>query len=136
MAPSAKLYLVEANSNSNADLLNAEQVAAACVLDGQVSNSWGSGEFSGENANDSLFTANNIVYFASAGDVDGVSYPAASPNVISVGGSAFSRNQITGDFQNQASWGNEDATYSFGSTSWGPAAARAPMSPAPAIRQA
>jgi subtilase family serine protease len=107
-APSAKLYLVEAKSNLNTDLLNAEKVAAACVQDGQIANGWGASEFSGENTNDSVFTAKNIVYFAAAGDDVGVSYPAASPNVIGLGGSAFSRNQITGAFQSQASWGNQD----------------------------
>jgi hypothetical protein len=65
MAPSAKLYLVEANSNNLSDLLNAESVAAACVSaagGGQVSNSWALAEFSGENANDSTFTKANVVY--------------------------------------------------------------------------
>ena len=107
-APSAKLYLVEAKSNMTTDLLNAEKVAAACVQDGQIANGWGLSEFSGENANDSVFTAKNIVYFAAAGDYVGVLYPAASPNVIGLGGSVFSRNQITGEFQSQASWGNQD----------------------------
>jgi hypothetical protein len=79
------------------------RVAAACVKDGQVSNSWGMGEFVGENANDKFFMAKNIVYFFSAGDIAGVSYPAASPNVVGVGGSAFSRDQIHGEFQSQAS---------------------------------
>jgi subtilase family serine protease len=107
-APSAKLYLVEAKSNLVTDLLNAEKIAAACVQDGQIANGWGASEFSGENANDAVFTAKNIVYFAAAGDDVGVLYPAASPNVIGVGGSAFSRDQITGEFHSQASWGNQD----------------------------
>ena len=111
LAPSATLYLVEAKSNSTTDLLNAEQVAAACVQEGEVSNSWGRGEFSGEKADDFVFTAKDIVYFAAAGDLDGVEYPAASPNVIGLGGSAFSRNQISGAFQSQASWGNEDLPF-------------------------
>jgi kumamolisin len=93
MAPSANLYLVEANSNSLTDLLAAEAVASQCVqanTAGQVSNGWGGSEFSGETAYDSSFTAANVVYFFAAGDEPGVSYPAASPNVIGVGGTTFS----------------------------------------------
>jgi kumamolisin len=111
MAPSAKLYLVEANSNSYSDLLNAEQVAAACVqnsTEGEVSNSWASSEFSGEGSFDSTFTATNLVYYFAAGDSPGVSYPAASPNVVGVGGSALSRDQIKGAYHSQSSWENQD----------------------------
>jgi kumamolisin len=107
MAPSAKLYLVEANSSNSGDLLNAVGVATACIeanTKGQVSNSWGSAEFSGENASDSTFTGKNVVYFFAAGDSAGVSYPAASPNVVGVGGTTLSRNQITGSYQSQATW--------------------------------
>jgi len=111
MAPSAKLYLVEANSSSYSDLLNAEQVAAKCVeanKSGQVSNSWGGSEFSGETSSDSVFAGSYVEYFAAAGDAPGVMWPAASPNVIGVGGTAISRNQVTGNFQSQATWENED----------------------------
>lgn len=93
VAPAAKLYLVEANSGSLTDLLAAEAVASLCVRAnraGQVSNSWAFTEFYGETAYDSSFTAANVVYFAAAGDIPGVSYPAASPNVIAVGGTTFS----------------------------------------------
>jgi kumamolisin len=93
MAPSAQLYLVEANSNSYTDLLAAEAVATNCVqanTAGEVSNSWGGGEFSGEIAYDSSFTGANVVYFFAAGDQPEVSYPAASPNVVGVGGITFS----------------------------------------------
>jgi hypothetical protein len=44
MAPSARIYLVEACSNSNTDLFDAETVAAALVAaagGGDISNSWG-----------------------------------------------------------------------------------------------
>src|SRR5271165_521139 len=58
MAPSAKIVLVEAASNSFADLLTAEDVASSLVNaagGGEVSNSWGGGEFQGENSYDSHF---------------------------------------------------------------------------------
>ncbi len=113
MAPSAKLYLVEAKTNLLTDMLNAVGVATACVqksTKGQISNSWGTAEFSGEPAYDGTFTGAGVVYFFAAGDISatgnspGVSYPAASPNVVGVGGTTFSRNQITGSYQSQAVW--------------------------------
>ena len=58
MAPDAKLFLVEARSNSLNDLLAAESVAGNRVASaggGEVSNSWGSDEFAGETSFDSVF---------------------------------------------------------------------------------
>ncbi len=66
MAPSAKLYLVEAKTNLLTDMLNAVGVATACVqksTKGQISNSWGTAEFSGEPAYDGTFTGAGVVYF-------------------------------------------------------------------------
>ncbi len=128
MAPSAKLSLVEASSSSFSDLLNAEQVAVKCGqanTEGQISNSWGGNEFAGELADNSSFTGNNAEFFAAASDYPGVSYPAASPKVISVGGTAISRNQITGSYQSQGAWENEDSYQYFGQllgTGGGPSA--------------
>ena len=89
MAPDAKLFLVEARSNSLSDLLAAESVAGNRVASaggGEVTNSWGSDEFAGETSFDSVFTTPGVVYFASSGDQPGVEYPAASPNVVAAGG--------------------------------------------------
>ena len=91
MAPEATLYLVEAQSNSFLDLLCAVTVASNLVKaagGGEVSMSWGSGEFPSETILDPVFTTAKVVYFASAGDSPGASYPSASPNVVSVGGSS------------------------------------------------
>src|SRR5947209_13332983 len=58
MAPKAKVYLVEAASNSFIDLLTAEFVATSLVQSaggGEVSNSWGGGEFDGESTLDFVF---------------------------------------------------------------------------------
>ncbi len=112
IAPGAHIYLVEANSDSLTDLLNAVAVATSCVQlagSGVVSMSWGIPEFSGETGDDSTFTGANVVYFAAAGNNPGVLYPAASPNVIGVGGTTISRNQTTGAFQNEAVWNNSTA---------------------------
>jgi subtilase family serine protease len=111
MAPGAHIYLVEAASNSTANLLNAEQVAIACVKaggGGQVSNSWGADEDSGETSNDGVFNAQNVVVLASSGDYSGTSWPCVSPNVMCVGGTTISRDQTTGAFQSETTWYNSD----------------------------
>jgi kumamolisin len=91
MAPNAKIYLVEAASASIPDIMVAEQVAATLPGVHEISNSWGSpGGFSGETTYDSNFTAANILYLASSGDIGGLnSWPAESPNVIAVGGTSL-----------------------------------------------
>ena len=115
MAPFAKLYLIEANSDALTDLLAAEAIASKCIqanAAGQVSNSWGFLEFSGEAAFDSSFTAPNVMYLAAAGDNQVVLYPAASPNVISVGGTSFSfGGSLPGNtpvFQGEIPWNDAD----------------------------
>jgi kumamolisin len=64
MAPLATLFLVEAQSNSFSDLNCAVTVAGNIVASlggGEVSMSWGSGEFPSETDMDSIFTAPNVV---------------------------------------------------------------------------
>ncbi len=107
MAPSAKIYLVEAASSSFTDMFNAEAVATKCVQSqngGEVSNSWGAPEFSTETSYDSNFTGAGVAYFASSGDSAGVEYPSSSPNVFGVGGTTISRDQSTGAYQSQSVW--------------------------------
>src|SRR5271165_1251483 len=107
MAPNAKLYLVEAASNSFYDLLTAETVAGSLVANdggGVVSNSWGGSEFVDEAAYDSFFTYPGVVYFASAGDGPGVIYPSASPYVIGVGGTTLSRDPNNGAYIFESAW--------------------------------
>src|SRR2546422_10236220 len=65
MAPSARIILVEAASNSLTNLLAAETKAATLVAaagGGEVSNSWGGGEFSGETSLDSHFIQSGVVF--------------------------------------------------------------------------
>ena len=107
MAPDAKLFLVEARSNSLNDLLAAESVAGNRVASaggGEVTNSWGSDEFAGETSFDSVFTTPGVVYFASSGDQPGVEYPAASPNVVAAGGTTTARNPSTANFLSERPW--------------------------------
>jgi subtilase family serine protease len=135
MAPSAKIYLVEACSNYENDLQQAVMVAnnlvqcgnseinpSSLVLGtcpsvtgkGEVSMSWGGGEWSGETGtgcavtnttfNDSCFTAANVVYVAATGDGPGVIYPSASHNVVAAGGTSNRRSYLTFNFEQEAAW--------------------------------
>jgi hypothetical protein len=87
--PNCNIVLVEAQNDSGTGLFTAQNTAAAMA--GYISNSWGQPESSAETSDDSqFFTHSGIVTTASAGDSDfGVIYPAASPNVVSVGGTAL-----------------------------------------------
>lgn len=116
MAPSATIYLVEAASNYDSDLFTAVQVATNLVQcgktttcatvtgAGEVSMSWGGAEGSGETAYDTYLQGKNVVYLAATGDNPGVIYPAASPYVISVGGTALSRSLTTGNLNTEVVW--------------------------------
>jgi len=139
MAPKAKLYLVEACSNFDSDLQIAVQVAnnlvacgatgigstgtltyPACTTPtgkGEISMSWGGGEFFGESeansgdttctgADDSCFTTPGVVYVASSGDSPGVIWPGSSPNVVSAGGLSNRRNASTFAFEGSGAWVN------------------------------
>ena len=107
MAPEAKIFLVEAKNNSFGNLLNAVKVASTLVAaagGGEVSMSWGGGEFLTETNFDSTFTTPGVVYFASTGDAPGTSYPAVSPNVVAAGGTTISRDLNTGKLIFENAW--------------------------------
>jgi len=108
-APSAHIYLVEALSNSNADLFAAVTKAVSLLTTspntgGEVSMSWGGGEFSTEATYDTTFAGTNVVFFASAGDSEGTEYPSASPNIVAVGGTTLSRNPANLDIEAEITW--------------------------------
>jgi subtilase family serine protease len=108
MAPQAAIYLVEAQSNSNSDLLGAVKCANAQLIalaGGDLSMSWGGPEFTGETVNDATyFSTANVVYFASSGDSPGVSWPSVSSKVVSAGGTSISRAIPSFNFEHYASW--------------------------------
>ncbi len=90
MAPGAKIVLVEAASNSNNNLYGADDFAATVSGAQQCSNSWGGGESSSEAGSDSHFSHAGVTYLFSTGDTGGArEYPAASPNVVAVGGTSL-----------------------------------------------
>ena len=67
MAPGATIMLVEASSTSDTDLLSA--VSYASQHANVVSMSWGGGEFSGEQTDDTkYFDVPGVVFVASSGD--------------------------------------------------------------------
>ena len=121
MSPGAKIYLVEALSNSFADLLTAVDVAKGLKdakgvpIVRQISMSWGSsGEFAGETSYDSHFGGKGIVFFASSGDSGaGTSYPAVSASVVAVGGTRVETN-TAGALTEEKGWsgsGGGTSTY-------------------------
>ena len=96
VAPAAKIILVEAASDNFGDLFNAVNYARYQPNVSVVSMSWGSYEFWGESAYDSLFTtpAGHIgeTFVAASGDSgawSGPMYPSVSPNVLAVGGTSL-----------------------------------------------
>jgi subtilase family serine protease len=106
MAPGAKVILVEAASDSNADLLKGVSVAASMAASaggGEVSSSWGEGEFSGETSYESTFSGSNAVFFASTGDSPGPEFPSVLQNVVGAGGTSINRNG-SHNFVSQTSW--------------------------------
>ncbi|HZT40922.1 MAG TPA: hypothetical protein VFA07_01970 [Chthonomonadaceae bacterium] len=109
MAPSAKIVLVEANSNSFTDLFNAVSVATSFtdangLSTKEASMSWSSGEFSGETSYDSYFTSGSVVYFASTGDSGApAGYPSTSPYVVAAGGTTVTTNS-SGNFVSESAW--------------------------------
>ena len=117
IAPAAHILLVEAKSNSFANLTTAEDYAKAHAQ--YVSNSWGSGEFSGEGGYDSHFFQPGVSFFASSGDRSGaVEYPSASAKVISVGGTSLHFDS-TGAFTGETAWSSGGGRCSLYETATG-----------------
>ncbi len=107
IAPGANILLVEANSNSYSDLLTAVDTARRYAGVSVVSMSWGGGEFSGETSIDSYFTTTaghqGVTFLASSGDGGaGVENPAASPNVVAVGGTTLTLSG--GNYSSESAW--------------------------------
>jgi subtilase family serine protease len=103
IAPQAKIVLVEAASNSFTNLMQAVDVA---VQNGAsaVSMSFGGGEFPGETSYDTHFAINGVTFTASSGDSgNGVEYPAASPDVVGVGGTTLTTG-AGGSYISETAW--------------------------------
>ncbi len=96
------ILLVEARSSSYNDLMTA--VDRARLMGAKIiSNSYGSGEFSGENTFDTHFNYPGIAFTFSSGDAGyGSSYPAASSFVTAVGGTTL--NLSGNNYVSESAW--------------------------------
>ena len=125
IAPKANITLVEANTSSLSNLLASVQYAAAQTGVVAVSMSWGSSEFSTETAYDGTFTtpaghiggsglAGGVAFIAASGDTGGqMIWPAASPNVLSAGGTSLLLTS-TGAYGSETGWsGSGGGTSAF-----------------------
>jgi subtilase family serine protease len=138
MAPNAIIVLVEGNDLTFNSLLQAEDVATSyfsggirflclppefCPIGpGEISNSWGSLEFTAETTYDTHFEPppitcygghgfpdfctggfDGLVIFAASGDHLEVSWPSVSPWAVSAGGTTINRD-LTGKFTGESTW--------------------------------
>lgn len=69
-----------------------------------ISCSWGAAEYNGEQSLDYIFQNSTVPVVVASGDGGaGVNYPAASPYVLSVGGTTISLNP-DGSYANEVAW--------------------------------
>lgn len=88
MCPTCRIILVQASSNSFANLATAVNTAAALGAT-VISNSYGGGE-SGSQAYESAYNHLGVAITVSSGDYGyGVQFPASSPHVTAVGGTSL-----------------------------------------------
>jgi uncharacterized repeat protein (TIGR01451 family) len=115
VAPGVQIILVEANSQSLADLMSAVATAASQPGVSVVSMSWGFAEgqavFQRDEAlYDSFLTTpaghQPVTFVASTGDYGTADpeYPSFSPNVLAVGGTSLSLN-TDGSYNSETGWG-------------------------------
>ncbi len=153
IAPMANIVLVEASSAANGDLYPAVQAAAGVAGVVAVSMSWSGNEYSTETSDDSTFTTpanhlggidlvtgaslpGSVTFLAATGDNGAYppgatrrpsitpQYPAASPNVVAVGGTNLTVNGSAPNYSygGETSWGNGTnswKTYASGGTGSG-----------------
>jgi subtilase family serine protease len=106
ICPKCHIYLVEANSPSVADLGTAVNAAVKVLGAHFVSNSYGTSESSSETTWDTKYYKHpGVAVTASAGDSGkGVSYPAASQYVTSVGGTDLTKAAGTSRGWKETAW--------------------------------
>lgn len=105
IAPQAKILLVEAKTQSGPNLMGAVDYARSRSDVVAISMSWGGSEFPSETSQDSHFTSQyGAVFFASSGDEGaGAEWPAASPNVVAVGGTHLNITK-SGTLSSETAW--------------------------------
>jgi subtilase family serine protease len=108
IAPGANIVLIETNTSSD---LVGPVVTLAASMPGvsAVSMSFGSDEFNGQTAFDSLYTTpaghQGVTFLASTGDfgAPGKGFPAYSPNVVAVGGTTLNID-ANGNYISETGW--------------------------------
>jgi subtilase family serine protease len=132
VAPGANILLVEANSASFSDLIQAVDTARNANGVSVVSMSWGGAEFSGQNTYDWHFATpvghEGVTFVAASGDYGAYSstgstalsaqYPAASPNVLGVGGTRLNLDSL-GNYSSETGWGDGTSSSSDGGSGGG-----------------
>lgn len=111
MAPHAQVILVEAASNSFADMFYAVSVARSLPNVREVSMSWSGGEAYATGYESNL-TGGHGINFASSGDGGAFywlygnyeGYPSSSPNVVSVGGTTLTTKDPSGLYNYEIGW--------------------------------
>jgi len=104
IAPAASLVLVVAQSSAFTDLLGAVDYAVDVLGANVVSMSWSGDEFPEEVTLDGHFQKPGVTFVAASGDVgESVQYPAASPYVLSVGGTSPYLDG-NGNYSSESSW--------------------------------
>jgi subtilase family serine protease len=114
ICPLCSIVLVEAQDDTGNGLYTAQNTAAAMA--GFISNSWGGTESASETSMDTqYFNHAGVVTTASAGDSGfGVIYPAASPDVVSVGGTTLNTASNSRGWTESA-WGSSQGAQGTGS---------------------
>jgi hypothetical protein len=103
IAPQANIVLVEATSSSNTNLFAAVNWATSQGA-GIVSMSWGGTDASSDTSYNTDFEHSGVTYIASAGDTaSDLEYPAASPYVLSIGGTTLNLNS-NGSYSSESAW--------------------------------
>ncbi|HTU91468.1 MAG TPA: S53 family peptidase [Gemmataceae bacterium] len=132
IAPGANIIVFEANSASPSDLDQAVATAAAYPGVSVVSMSFGSPEDNTATSTDSIFTTpaghQGVTFVAASGDygsfggsgltTTNVDYPAASPNVLGVGGTSLVLNSDN-SYNSETAWGNGANSASQGGSGGG-----------------
>ncbi len=104
ICPNCKILLVEATSNSFANLAAAVDEAAKLGAT-EISNSYGGSEYSSEVTDQSHFNHAGVAITASAGDGGyGVEFPAASQFVTAVGGTTLTKSASSSRGFTETAW--------------------------------
>jgi subtilase family serine protease len=139
IAPGATIDLVQAQSDSDGDLLAAQQYVADHDLGDVVSQSFGEGETcmvppirSAEHQAFALAEREGMSVFAAAGDTGAAQYgctgyafflsagiPASDPLVTAVGGTHLNAGYISGAYQSETVWNNSGENPDFGASGGG-----------------